>query len=97
MDSVEEITSQLRRRGLVQRTMANDAEAVEWRDRAREAARSLGRPVRTTQGGLVVVAVLKDWPANELERQLDDLRVANAIKRMRIPITLDVPAASATK
>lgn len=97
MDSMEEIASQLRRRGLVQRTMATDAEAVEWRDRAREAARRLGRPVQTTQGGRVVVAVLKNWPANELERQLDHIRIANAIKRMRIPIAFDVPAASASE
>lgn len=97
MDSVEEIASQLRRRGLVQRTMANYAEAVEWRDRAREAARNLGRPVRTTQGGLVVVAVLKDWPANELERHLDEIRIANAIKRMRIPIPAGATSTSSAE
>ena len=48
--------------------------------------------MRTLQGGLVVVAVLKDWPANELERQLTEPQVGNAIKRMRIPIAFDVPA-----
>ena len=93
MDSVEEIASQLRRHGLAQHTTATDAEAVEWRDRAREASRNLGRPVQTTQGGRVVVAVLKDWPANELERQLDESRIANAIKRMRIPTPAATQAA----
>ncbi|MFJ6547443.1 hypothetical protein [Microbacterium sp. NPDC091676] len=70
------------------------AEAEAWRARAREAADKLGRPVRTMQGGLLVLAVLKDWPANELERQLTDLQIGNAIKRMRIPLPTDAHGAS---
>lgn len=94
MDTVEELAGALRRRGLAQRRAGTEADAVEWRNRAREAARRLGRPVQTMQGGLVVLAVLKDWPANELERELTELQVANAVKRMRIPVPAEAPGAS---
>lgn len=92
MDTVEALARELRRRGLAQRRAGTEADAVEWRNQAREAARRLSRPVQTMQGGLVVVAVLKDWPANELERQLTELVVSNTVKRMRIPIPADASA-----
>ena len=94
MDTVEELAGELRRRGLAQRRVGTEVDAVEWRNRAREAAHRLDRPVQTMQGGLVVLAVLKDWPANELERELTELQVANAIKRMRIPVPTEAPGAS---
>lgn len=97
MDSTEELGDRLRRRGHAQRMVTTTAEAEAWRARAREAADKLGRPVQTTQGGLLVLAALKDWPANEHERQLTELQVGNAIKRMRIPIPAGATATSSAQ
>lgn len=57
MNTVEDFVGELRRRGVAQRRVDTEADAVEWRDRAWEAAHRLNRPVQTMQGGLVVVAV----------------------------------------
>lgn len=82
MDAIDEIASQLRRNGSVQVTVATDEEADAWRKSARAAARRLGRPVETIQQRHVVVASLRDWPANELEQQVFDAKMRNVFSRM---------------
>lgn len=81
MDLVDDIKSRLRRHGHAQDSVTTDAEAKAWRAAARTAARQLQRPVQTIQHGEIVVAALRDWPANELEQQVSHAqlrRVANA-------------------
>lgn len=85
MESVEEIAHEMRRTGSAQRTIEDDVEAAEWRKLARAAARGLGRPVETMRAGRVVVAALKDWPANELERELLHAQMRSIMNRMSLP------------
>jgi hypothetical protein len=80
------LAATLRKRGSVQTTVATDEEADEWRTAARAAARQLGRPVETIQHRHVVVASLKGWPANELERQISDAEIRKVMNRMS-PLT----------
>ncbi|WDH77904.1 hypothetical protein PTQ19_10260 [Microbacterium esteraromaticum] len=82
MDSVEQLTKELRLKGGAQRAIEDDAEAAEWRKRARAAARALGRPVETARCGRVTVAALRDWPANELEAEVHQAKLRNAMDRM---------------
>lgn len=60
----------LQLRGNVEVQIEDDAEAKEWRRAARAAGRMLHRSVQTVRAGRTVVAVLRDWPSNELERQV---------------------------
>lgn len=85
MTLVDDIEDQLRRRGSVQAQVATDEEADQWRKAARAAARSLGRPVETLQHRHLVVAALKDWPANELEKHIQDAELRKAVNRMVNP------------
>lgn len=85
MSLIDDIQVQLRRRGHVQVTVSTDAEADDWRRAARGAARRLGRPVETLQHGHLVLASLKDWPANELEEQVDFAAVQRVVNRMPAP------------
>jgi hypothetical protein len=78
----DEIETALRRRGHIQVEVATDEDADEWRKAARAAARRLGRPVETLQHRHIVVAALKDWPANELEQQVQDAALRNAVNRI---------------
>ena len=78
----DEIENALRRRGHIQAEVATDEDADEWRKAARAAARRLGRPVETLQHRHIVVAALKDWPANELEQQVQDAVLRNALNRI---------------
>ena len=82
MDQVEKITRQLRTRGGAQETIPDDAAAEQWRKDARTAARTLRRPVQTVRFADQVAASLRDWPANELERQVTDAALQNAMNRI---------------
>lgn len=86
MDVVDEIETQLRRRGHMQVSVATDDEADQWRKAARAAARRLSRPVETIRHKHVVVAALKDWPANELEQQIQDAALRKYINRIPNPL-----------
>lgn len=90
MDSVDDLARELRKSGGAQRSIEDDAEATEWRKLAHAAARKLGRPVETVRAGRVVVAALRDWPANELERELDNVRMRNVMNRMAESFESDV-------
>jgi hypothetical protein len=81
----DDIESILRRRGSIQARVDTDDQADEWRKAARAAARRLGRPVETIQHRHIVIAALKDWPANELEQQVQDAAMQNAINRIPNP------------
>lgn len=82
VDQVDHIVRKLRTRGSVQVSIEDDAEAEQWRRDARAAARRLGRPVETVRYGSIVVAALRDWPANELERQVHNARMRSALSKM---------------
>jgi len=82
VDQVDQIVRELRTRGSAQVKLEDDAEAAEWRRDARAAARRLGRPVETLRYGSIVVAALKDWPANELERQVHNARMRSALSKI---------------
>ena len=56
----------------MQATVTTDEEADEWRRAARAAARELRRPIETVQHRFLVIASLRDWPANDLEQQVQD-------------------------
>jgi hypothetical protein len=84
MSVVDEIKSQLRTRGHIQSSVATDKEADEWRKAARAAARQLGRPVETVQHRYIVVASLRDWPANDLEQQIQDAEMSNVVSRIAL-------------
>lgn len=86
VDLVGDIEAQLRRRGHMQVNVATDEEADQWRKAARAAARRLSRPVETLQHRHIVVAALKDWPANELEQQVRDAELRNVINRIPNPL-----------
>ena len=82
MSVVDDIKSQLLTLGHIQSTVATDQEADEWRKAARAAARQLGRPVETVQHRYIVVASIRDWPANELEQQIQDAEMNNVADRI---------------
>jgi hypothetical protein len=74
---VTEIAAQLRRHGSA-RSNPGDSTLV-WRPAARAAARSLGRPVETIEHNGVAHAALRDWPANELEREINQKALRRAV------------------
>ncbi|MFK4806767.1 hypothetical protein ACI3KX_12970 [Microbacterium sp. ZW CA_36] len=76
----EDIRRDLKRQGHSELRTTDEAFAGEWRAAARAAARALGRPVETMRAGVVVIAQLKDWPANELEKQLESEQMNNAMR-----------------
>jgi len=80
----DDLITRLRRRGHAQATVATDAEADAWRSSARAAARQLRRPVETIQHGNIVLATLRDWPANQLERQIEDAASSKAMQRVSV-------------
>lgn len=82
MSLIDELREALRSQGAAQATITTDEEADEWRRAARSAARGLSRPVETTRVGHVAIAALRDWPANELERQVTDARVREVMARL---------------
>lgn len=82
MSLEDEIRRDLKRQGSAESRTRDPEKAAEWRKAARAAARSLGRPVRTYWVEAVVLAELTDWPANELEEQLQDAQQHNAISRV---------------
>jgi len=51
----------------------------EWRKNARRAGRVLKRPVRTVQGGNILIAELHDWPANAEEAAKDEQQLRSAM------------------
>lgn len=85
MDRVNEIKRELRKRGGAQAEIVDEEEAAAWRRDARKAARQLGRPVQTVRHGIIVVAGLRDWPANELERQVTDAVIMRAMSKLQLP------------
>lgn len=76
----DDIRRDLKRQGYSQTRTHDDAVAHQWRTSARAAARALGRPVETARAGAVVLAQLKDWPANELEQELDTVQLDSAMR-----------------
>ncbi|MFF2486266.1 hypothetical protein ACFVSU_07705 [Microbacterium sp. NPDC058062] len=76
----DDIRRDLKRQGYSQTRTHDDALAHRWRASARAAARALGRPIETTRAGAIVLAQLKDWPANELEQELDTVQLSNAMR-----------------
>lgn len=76
----DDIRRDLKRQGYSETRTPDDELAREWRASARAAARALGRPVETMRAGVVVLAQLKDWPANELEQQLESVQLTNAMR-----------------
>jgi hypothetical protein len=56
-----------------------DVTVTAWRAAARKAARQLGRPVETLAGQAQVWAVLKDWPADDRERDAHRARLRAAV------------------
>lgn len=68
-DLVEAIASHLRREGSAQSHPCT--KPAPWRAAARAAARTLGRPVQTLELNGIAHAFLRDWPANDLERQIE--------------------------
>lgn len=78
----DEIETALRRRRHLQAEVSTEEEADEWREAARAAARRLDRPIETVQHRHLVVAALKDWPANKLEQQVQDAALRAAMHRI---------------
>lgn len=77
MESVEDLARELRLRAHAQRIIPDGFDRDEWCRLVQEAARVLERPLLVVRGVGLVVALLRDWPANELELQLDEARIAN--------------------
>ncbi|NQX29858.1 hypothetical protein HQQ81_21125 [Microbacteriaceae bacterium VKM Ac-2854] len=58
----------------------------EWRRIARAVARELGRPMETTaRGGVIVHAVLTDWPATDEERRIMAKQMRDAVNSVALP------------
>jgi hypothetical protein len=75
---VAEIAAELRRHGSVR---SNQGEpTADWRAAARAAARELGRPIETVEHQGIAHAVLRDWPANELEREVQRKALHRAVR-----------------
>ncbi len=55
-----------------------------WRRRARAAARSIGRPVKTMAHGDEAWAILTDWPRDADEQRVNDEAVRAAMAAMTI-------------
>ncbi|AXA97573.1 hypothetical protein [Microbacterium sp. PM5] len=85
MGRVEQIKKELRLNGSVQVSIVDDDEAEEWRRDARRAARELGRPVETIRHRSIVVAALRDWPANELEEEVTQAKLRTVMNRVPTP------------
>ncbi|WP_026412130.1 hypothetical protein [Actinomadura oligospora] len=75
------MAEQLRRTGFLTREYRAESEGEQLRRRARRAARSIGRPVRTQAHAGTMTAALADWPANPLEERLSESRANNSIDR----------------
>lgn len=75
---VDAISEQLRLRGSARSSPGEPA--GPWRSAARAAARSLGRPVETIEHGGIAHAALRDWPANELEEQIQRKALRRAVE-----------------
>lgn len=82
VDQVDRIMKQLRTRGGAQAEIADDVAAAAWRKDARAAARRLGRPVQTIRFEQHVAASLRDWPANELEQQVQHVTLQRALRSL---------------
>lgn len=87
MALIDDIQKDLRTTGSSQARVDTDDEADQWRRAARAAARRLGRPVQTLQQEHVVVAALRDWPANELERGVTDAKMRSAMNKLAISLS----------
>lgn len=57
-----------------------------WRKAARAVGRELGRPVRTIVAGANAQAYLVDWPANELEEQVQMKQMRLAVSRAALGV-----------
>lgn len=77
---VDEILAQLRRHGSARSTPDQPAKA--WRAAAQRAARELGRPVETIEHDGQAHAALRDWPANELEREIQQRALRRAVREV---------------
>lgn len=86
MALIDDIQKDLRMTGSAQAHVDTDDEADQWRSAARAAARRLGRPVQTFQERHVVIAALRDWPANELERGVTDAKMRAAVNKIAIEL-----------
>ena len=62
-----------------------EVSAAAWRKAARSAGRALGRPVQTVEGGGMVHAVLRDWPATDAERVKQDAAMRAAMNSVALP------------
>jgi hypothetical protein len=73
----EEIRRQFFKVGMAYTALTRrDISAAAWIHTARRVARTLGRPVHTTQDGSEVRAWLKDWPRDDREADIDRHRRA---------------------
>lgn len=80
----EQIAADLAARGYANAEIADLTVTVDlWRQIARQAARSLGRPVQTLMvGGRIVTAVLRDWPATPAEQAVHNAALRAAIDQL---------------
>lgn len=77
---VAAIATELRRQGSAR---SNPGESTKtWRTAARAAARQLGRPIETIEHAGIAHAALRDWPANDLERQIEQKAMRRAMNAM---------------
>lgn len=74
---IDAIAAQLRRQGSARSDPGEPT--IAWRTAARAAARQLGRPIETIEHGGLAHAALRDWPANDLERQIEQKAMRRAI------------------
>lgn len=63
----------------------------KWRQAARAVARDLGRPVQTVVSADAVHAVLRDWPADERERQIHEQAMRDAMDSVALSNEVLVP------
>lgn len=80
----EQIAADLAARGYANAEIAELTVTVDlWRQIARRAARTLGRPVQTLMvGERVVTAVLRDWPATPAEQAVHDAALRAAMNQL---------------
>ncbi len=80
---VEQLRVALSESGGVRAPLATLPVSVElWRKSARDAGRSLGRPIRTFEGDAAVEAYLADWPRDDEERRLHFAAMRAAVNRI---------------
>lgn len=64
--------------------LATDAQAAEWRRLARSVGRRIRRPVRTYDAVDGPIATLNDWPADDVERDIQARNVRATVDAMAL-------------